>query len=55
MEGQWVDITGVADGDYVLEIEANDTHLVTEANYDNNSAAVIVRIAGLTATVVGAP
>jgi hypothetical protein len=55
IDGQWVDITGLPDGTYVLEIEINDTRLITETDYSNNSTAVLVAIEGNSATMVGTP
>jgi hypothetical protein len=42
--GQWIDVTDVADGDYVLDVETNPDRLFQEARYDDNSASVPVRI-----------
>ena len=44
LDGQWIDITGLARGSYVLEVEVNAEHLFTETNYRNNSAAVTVSV-----------
>lgn len=44
ISGQWIDITIVEPGLYVLEAEVNPERFFEEANYDNNSAAVIVTI-----------
>lgn len=44
VDGQWIDVTDVPDGDYVLENEANAKRLITEADYTNNSAAALIRI-----------
>ena len=38
LSGQWVDITGLASGTYVLEAEVNAERLLTEANYRDNRA-----------------
>ncbi|HXU13360.1 MAG TPA: lysyl oxidase family protein [Candidatus Binatia bacterium] len=43
-EGQWIDITDVVPGTYVLEIEVNPLRLVTETNYVDNIAAKVVTI-----------
>lgn len=40
LDGQWIDVTDVADGIYILELEANAEHFFTEADYTNNSAAI---------------
>jgi hypothetical protein len=50
LSGQWIDITDVRDGDYVLENEVNDKHFMTETDYTNNSGAVKIRILGGVAT-----
>ena len=34
---QWIDITGIANGTYLLQIEVNANHAILESNYDNNS------------------
>ncbi len=40
LPGQWIDVTDLPDGDYVLELEVNAERLFTEANYDNNTGAI---------------
>ncbi|HVM44695.1 MAG TPA: lysyl oxidase family protein [Candidatus Thermoplasmatota archaeon] len=44
LSGQYIDVTGVAPGDYILEAEVNSEHLYEESNYDNNRASRLVRI-----------
>jgi hypothetical protein len=44
--GQWLDITGFPDGDYVLENEVNPLHTYDEPNRANNSTAVLIRRSG---------
>jgi Lysyl oxidase len=44
LSGQWIDVTDVADGDYILEVETNPEHSFQEARYDNNSASKPVRV-----------
>jgi hypothetical protein len=46
LDGQWVDITGLARGKYMLEAEVNAERVFKERvnGYSNNSAAVPVRI-----------
>ena len=44
LDGQWIDITGLAAGDYVLEAEVNPEQLFEEVDYTNNSAAISVTI-----------
>jgi hypothetical protein len=53
VDGQWIDITGLADGEYVLENESNATHLITEADYGNNSSAIRIRIKGKNIHIFG--
>jgi hypothetical protein len=48
LSGQWIDVTGLGRGDYVLEVEVNAERFFEEADYSNNSAAVPVRITGRT-------
>lgn len=45
LDGQWLDVTDVAPGPYVLESEVNAERLFDEADYMNNRAAVEVTIA----------
>jgi hypothetical protein len=42
LDGQWVDVTDVPAGDYVLDVETNAERVFTETNYRNNSAAIPV-------------
>jgi len=44
LDGQWVDVTNVADGDYILDVETNPDRLFQEARYDNNSASALVKV-----------
>jgi hypothetical protein len=44
LPGQWVDITGVPAGEYVLEVIANPDRVIEEADYTNNTARVRVTI-----------
>lgn len=41
---QWVDITDVPSGQYLLEVEANPARLLPEADYENNRSRVAVTI-----------
>lgn len=38
LDCQWIDITGVPSGRYVLEVVINPAHVIRENNYSNNSA-----------------
>lgn len=44
IDGQSLPITGLPNGDYVLENEANARRFFTETDYTNNSAAVMFRL-----------
>lgn len=44
LDCQWVDITDVPDGDYLLRISINPDEIIEESNYDNNTAEVPVTI-----------
>jgi hypothetical protein len=44
LDCQWVDITGVDAGDYVLAITINSDRTLPEANYDNNTVTIQVNI-----------
>jgi subtilase family serine protease len=50
-------VTGVPDGDYILETLADPDDAIREANESNNCASVFVRLSGMdsTAPEVGAP
>lgn len=44
LDGQWVDVTGVPSGRFVLEAEVNAERLYEEKDYLNNAAAIPVTI-----------
>jgi hypothetical protein len=44
LDGQWIDVTNVADGDYILDVETNPDQLFQETRYDNNSASTSVKV-----------
>lgn len=45
LDCQWVDITGLAAGNYQLRVSVNDSNtLITESDYTNNVATIRVRI-----------
>jgi lysyl oxidase len=46
LPGQFVQITGLSDGDYVLENQVNPLHLLPESDFTNNFAAVKLRYTG---------
>jgi hypothetical protein len=53
VDGQWIDVTDLPDGQYVLENESNSTHLITEVSYTNNSAAVVIQIKNRNVKILG--
>jgi hypothetical protein len=44
LDCQWLDITGIAKGDYLLRVTINPDRILTESNYVNNVATVPVSI-----------
>ncbi|HUR63651.1 MAG TPA: lysyl oxidase family protein [Candidatus Thermoplasmatota archaeon] len=42
LDGQFVDVTGVPPGPYVLEAEVNPHHFYIEKSYSNNSGALVL-------------
>ncbi len=50
--GQPIDLTGVADGTYVLEATVDPQHVLTESNTSNNVVDTTLRITGGTVTVL---
>jgi Lysyl oxidase len=44
LPGQWIDVTDVPDGNYILDVETNPDHSFQEARYDNNSAARTIKV-----------
>jgi hypothetical protein len=44
LDGQWIDVTDVPAGDYVLDVETNAEHVFVETNYRDNTAAIHVTI-----------
>jgi Lysyl oxidase len=49
---QWIDITDLADGRYVLMLYADPNHSFTEANPNNNTASATLSISGSTVRVL---
>jgi hypothetical protein len=49
LDGQWIDITGIPDGNYTIEIEPNPQGIIQEANYANNITLVPIVIGNSTA------
>lgn len=52
LDCSWLDITGLAPGNYVLEIEVNPDHVIPEVSYDNNKAAIRVTIPDIAENVI---
>jgi hypothetical protein len=46
LDCQWVDITDVSDGEYLLRISINPERLIAESNFDNNTVEIPVTVAG---------
>jgi hypothetical protein len=44
LQCQWVDITDVAPGEYVLELSINPEHVIEEATFDNNILHIDVTV-----------
>ncbi len=44
LDCQWIDITGVPDGNYMLEVRINPAQVIHELDYGNNAARVAVHI-----------
>jgi len=44
LDCQWIDITGLAPGNYMLRIELNTGRVIQEANFNNNAATVPVTV-----------
>jgi hypothetical protein len=44
LPGQWIDVTGVAPGNYTLEVTVNPDHILDEDDYTNNTVTVPVVI-----------
>jgi hypothetical protein len=53
LDGQWIDVTDVAPGPYVLEAEVNAEHVYQELDYANNRGAVPTAVAPGPSNVAG--
>jgi len=53
LSDQYIEISGVPDGIYVLETTANPNRTVHETNYDDNTARATIRLQGDTVTLLG--
>ena len=52
LDCQWVDVTGVPDGDYRVRVTTNPDRSFHELSFDNNAAEVAIRIVGDNVTVL---
>ena len=44
LDCQWIDVTGVSvEGDYLLQVHLNPSHLAVESDYKNNMAVCQIR------------
>lgn len=48
LDCQWIDVTGVPEGEYVLQLTANPNRLAVESDYLNNQANCRIQITGST-------
>jgi hypothetical protein len=44
LDGQWIDVTGLPAGEYVLEVEVNAERFFAEADYADNAASVALSL-----------
>jgi hypothetical protein len=44
LEGQYVDVTGLAAGRYLLVHRVNETQALHESRYDNNASSLEIRL-----------
>jgi len=44
LDGQWIDITGLPDGNYTIELEVNPQGIIQESDYSNNITTVPISI-----------
>lgn len=52
LDCQWIDITGVPDGFYIIRLHVNPDRLVIESDYRNNIIQCRIRLAGRRITVI---
>jgi hypothetical protein len=52
LQCQWIDITGIANGDYDLRVTVNPAQRITELDYGNNAATVRIHISDTDVTLV---
>ncbi|MBL8958019.1 MAG: hypothetical protein JNK82_45010 [Myxococcaceae bacterium] len=44
LECQWIDVTAIAGGNYLLEVEVNPRHVIAEKDYSNNAVRIPVMV-----------
>ena len=44
LDGQWIDVTDIPAGSYILEDEVNAERFFEETNYANNASAVLIQV-----------
>ena len=44
LDGQWIDITGLPDGNYIIELEVNPVGIIQESDYSNNITTIPITI-----------
>ena len=44
LDGQWIDITGLPDGNYIIELEVNPVGILQESDYSNNITTIPIAI-----------
>jgi len=52
LDGQWIDITGLPDGNYTMEMEANPLGIILESDYGNNITTIPITIGNSSAPPV---
>jgi hypothetical protein len=48
LDCQWLDVTGLAGGDYILRVVYNPDGILPESNYENNVAEALIRLPSTT-------
>jgi hypothetical protein len=52
LQCQWIDITGIANGDYDLRVTTNPAQTLSELDFTNNSATVRINVSDTAVTLV---
>lgn len=50
LDCQWLDVTGVSGGKYLLRVVVNPEHVFQESNYGNNAATISITLPGVPQT-----